>query len=188
MNFYFFCLIIFFNRSKLLSKQQVNEMKKILLFIVFATLVAFSVSGKYTDYRVVDGDSLESGEERIRLQGIDAPEYLQYCFDKNGDKYHCGAKSSEYLQSLVNGEIKCNHQSKDRYGRYLSECFNSGGININRQMVISGWAVAYGDEYTEEEKIAKKSKIGVWQGKFMRPELFRALNRSKDKRNKNEKR
>ena len=55
-------------------------------------------------------------------------------------------------------------------------------------MVISGWATSYGNQYTEEEKIARKSKLGVWQGKFMRPELFRALNRNKDKRNKNKKR
>lgn len=160
-------------------------MKKILFVIIAIAFVAVSMAGENSKYKVVDGDSLEAGDVRIRLQGIDAPEYLQDCFDINGEKYRCGIKSSDYLQSLMQGEVKCNKYGKDRYGRYLSECFNSEGININRQMVISGWAVAYGEEYIEEENIAQKAKLGVWQGKFMRPELFRALNRSKDKRNKN---
>lgn len=163
-------------------------MKKILFFAAMIIVCGWAFADVYDAYRVVDGDSLEKGEVRIRLIGIDAPEYLQDCHDKNNEKYRCGIKATEYLQSLMHGQIKCEHKGKDRYGRYLSECFNSGGININRQMVISGWAIAYGDDYAEEEKVAKNSKAGVWQGKFMRPELFRALNRTKDKRNKNEKR
>lgn len=163
-------------------------MKKIILIATIIILVAiFSANGQ-SGYKVVDGDSLEHGLERIRLEGIDAPEYLQDCYDKQGNKYRCGIKSADYLQSLLHGQINCRRLGRDRYGRSLSECFNSGGININRQMVISGWATSYGNQYTEEEKIARKSKLGVWQGKFMRPELFRALNRSKDKRNKNKKR
>jgi len=163
-------------------------MKKIFIFIGIAILAAIFAPEGHGVYKVVDGDSLERGSVRIRLNGIDAPEYLQNCRDKQGREYHCGIKSAAYLQSLLRGQIDCHHIGKDRYGRYLSECFNSGGININRQMIISGWAVSYGDEYREEENIAKKTKLGIWQGKFMRPELFRALNRTRDKRNKNKKR
>ncbi len=159
-------------------------MKKIIFFVVLTILIAIFSADGHSGYKVVDGDSLEHGLERIRLEGIDAPEYLQDCHDKHGNKYRCGIKSAEYLQSLLHGKINCNRLGKDRYGRILSECFNSGGININRQMVISGWATSYGNQYIEEEKIARKSRLGVWQGKFMRPELFRALNRNKDKRNK----
>ena len=36
---------------------------------------AFAAENVY----VVDGDSLEMGEVRIRLEGIDAPEYYQDC-------------------------------------------------------------------------------------------------------------
>ena len=47
-------------------------------------------------------------------------------------------------------------------------------------MVALGWAVAYkrySTDYVTDEILAKKSKKGIWQGRFMRPELFRALER-----------
>lgn len=163
-------------------------MKKFVFFMMaFISLLAFGANGG-DSYKVVDGDSLEQGTRRIRLFGIDAPEYLQNCFDKNGEDYRCGLKSTDYLQSLLVGKVVCHKFSRDRYGRDLCECINGEGLNINRQMVISGWAVAYGEQYEEEEKSARKAHLGIWQGKFMRPELFRALGRAKDKYNKNKKR
>lgn len=44
--------------------------------------------------RVVDGDTLEVGSERIRLFGIDAPETKQLCKNKSGKDYACGACNS----------------------------------------------------------------------------------------------
>lgn len=135
-------------------------------------------------YHVVDGDSLEKGVVRIRLEGIDAPEYLQDCYDAKGEKYRCGIKAMDYLQVLISGKVKCEYIEKDRYGRQLSQCYDANNENINREMVLSGWAMAYGDKFKDEERQARKAKRGIWQGKFMRPELYRALNRAKDKRNK----
>ncbi len=157
-------------------------MKKIILLAILAliTMVSFASEG----YRVVDGDSLEKGVVRIRLEGIDAPEYLQECFDANGEKYRCGLKATDYLQSLTAGKITCKHFDKDRYGRKLSECYDAENKSINREMVLSGWAMSYGGKYKDEERQARKANRGIWQGKFMRPELYRALNRAKDKRNK----
>ena len=51
-------------------------MKKLLLFII---LFSFSATAQI---RVVDGDSLEINNKKIRLIGIDAPEYYQTCFDE----------------------------------------------------------------------------------------------------------
>ncbi|MBQ9235619.1 MAG: thermonuclease family protein [Alphaproteobacteria bacterium] len=161
-------------------------MRKILLFVLLAVLSGiFAAQNQAAEnYRVVDGDSLEKGTLRIRLEGIDAPEYLQDCYDAHQEKYRCGLKSMDYLQELTAGKIFCKALSRDRYGRQLSECFNAEGQSINRQMVVSGWAVAYGDMYQSEEQTARANKSGIWQGKFMRPELYRAINRAKDKRNK----
>ncbi|MBO5441212.1 MAG: hypothetical protein J6A09_01420, partial [Alphaproteobacteria bacterium] len=41
------------------------------------------ISSPINPLKVVDGDSLEIGPSRIRLTGIDAPEYLQQCKRKN---------------------------------------------------------------------------------------------------------
>lgn len=129
--------------------------------------------------KVVDGDSLENGEERIRILNIDAPEYKQFCYNAAGDKYMCGQKALEYMRYLVKDGVRCEKRDTDRYGRSLSECYQNDGTDVGRQMVLSGWAVAYGDAYLPEEAEARKHKRGIWQGRFMRPELFRALQKSR---------
>ena len=53
---------------------------------------------------------------------------------------------------------------------------------------MDGYALSYGDVYAEEEMHAKTNKKGIWKGKFMRPELYRALNKSKKTRKKIKKR
>ena len=46
-------------------------------------------------------------------------------------------------------------------------------------MVKNGHAVAYrrySKEYVPDEDFAKKNKLGLWQGKFLKPEKWRKLN------------
>jgi hypothetical protein len=40
--------------------------------------------------RVVDGDTLEVADTKIRLEGIDAPETKQVCIAGSGEEYACG--------------------------------------------------------------------------------------------------
>ena len=160
--------------------EDMKTQKIILLLIVFGIYLGYYAC-KAAEYYVVDGDSLEYGAERIRLYGIDAPEYLQECRSLTGEKYPCGQKSKEFLQTLINDNISCKKYGKDRYGRSLKECFASDGTSINREMVINGWAVSFNDKFQKEEELAQKRQKGIWQGKFMRPELYRALNRNRQK-------
>ena len=135
------------------------------------------------EYRVVDGDSLECGSRRIRLDGIDAPEFVQNCYNAKGAEYACGLEALKYLESLVkNSEINCDClPAKDKYNREICECF-ADGVSLNRAMVFAGYAQTYrSDKYTDAEKSAKSEKRGIWQGKFMRPALFRALERALQK-------
>lgn len=130
--------------------------------------------------KVVDGDSLEIGGRRIRLLGIDSPEYRQSCYDRHHKRYSCGIKAKQYMEKLVSaGNVECRENGTDRYKRSLCVCY-SGETDLNEEMVRSGWAVAYRDEgniYRRAEKDAKKHRRGIWQGKFMRPELYRFLNK-----------
>ena len=155
-------------------------MKFILIFMLF-----FASNVKAEKY-VIDGDSLTIGDKEIRLIGIDAPEYNQTCFDYNNLEYDCGQEAYMFLKILVenglrqNQKLKCNKKGKDKYKRDLSECF-IGKTNINKAMVKSGYAITYiHDTYQKHENKAKKLKRGIWQGKFMRPELFRILNKYKN--------
>ena len=162
-------------------------MKKIVVLAVLLCL-GYLPSASAAAYFVVDGDSLEYGAERIRLQGIDAPEFLQKCADENGWKYRCGIEAKKYLEGLVVQGLTCRKLGTDRYQRSLKECFLPDGTSVNRLMVLNGWAVAYGDEYLAEERQAAALKKGIWKGKFMRPELYRGLVKKLKSTSKNKKR
>ena len=121
--------------------------------------------------RVVDGDSLEIGKRRLRLKGIDAPEYRQRCF-RQGGEYDCGIESAGYLRQLVGGQaVQCRGEGIDRYGRDLVRC-RIGDIDLNETMVRSGHAVAFGDyEWAEAE--ARSEQAGLWAGEFETPKQWR---------------
>lgn len=146
--------------------------------LIYSMLFALNVYS--AEVTVVDGDSLKIGEQNIRLDGIDAPEYTQKCFDKKGTTYFCGQEAMLYLENMTQGkdvECKCLAQ-KDRYKRDICECFVEG-ISLNGAMVASGWAITYRDKtYILQENTAKLNKLGVWQGKYMRPAIYRALHRT----------
>lgn len=118
-----------------------------------------------------DGDSITLGTERIRLVGIDAPEYGQIC-RRNGTDYACGRQAREALVKLVSGRsITCSGWERDRYGRLLAVCM-ADGVELNRRQVEQGWAVAYGD-YENVEKTARQKRLGIWAGEFDRPRQWR---------------
>jgi len=114
----------------------------------------------------------------VRLAHIDAPEYYQTCKRADESTYNCGIKAREKLESLLKlGELSCKTVGRDIYNRDMSECF-AGRTNINLEMVRSGWAVVYKSRdaaYLEAQADAKRAKLGIWQGKYMKPELYRIL-------------
>lgn len=158
-----------------------NRIVKGGLFFVLTVIAAVLASASGA-VKVVDGDSLEIGSRRIRLLEIDAPEYRQYCFDVRRNKYDCGKEARRYLEKMVRqagGRVDCQTVKKDIYKRDLAECF-AGGKNLNLEMIKAGWAVTYRTEKTEYQKAEKKArrlKKGIWQGKFLRPEYYRRLNK-----------
>ncbi len=144
---------------------------------IMIMLFAQAVLAKENIY-AVDGDSIKLREQNVRLAYIDAPEYYQTCKDSEGKEYNCGIKAREKLERLMKlGELSCKTIGKDIYNRDMSECF-VGDVNVNLEMVKSGWAVVYKSKdvaYLEAQKDAKRAKLGIWQGKFMKPELYRIL-------------
>lgn len=120
---------------------------------------------------LADGDSLRLGGERVRMKGIDAPEYDQTCI-KAGESYPCGRLAKQALQNMIAGkEMACKGWERDHYGRVLAIC-RIGDVNLNRRMVEEGWAVAYG-EYHSEQHEARKQKRGMWAGTFQTPHQWR---------------
>ena len=150
---------------------------------IFGLILSTAQAGQVV--KVVDGDSLFFGNKEIRLEGIDAPEYHQSCYDKKEKAYPCGKLAYQALKKLVSGKkVRCRKIVKDKYHRDVSECW-AGDININEWMVKNGWAVAYTrytKAYEKAESVAKTQHRGIWQGRFLKPEYYRILQKEALKR------
>lgn len=123
---------------------------------------------------ITDGDTIRIGDDRIRLNGMDAPEMKQTC-TINNTQYRCGVKSKAYLVSIINKQpVYCLSSGKDRYKRFIATCAISEaehqkGNTFGRQMVRAGWALAYrrySKDYVGVEALAAKEGVGLWAGKF----------------------
>jgi endonuclease YncB( thermonuclease family) len=129
-----------------------------------------NLAGRVT---VNDGDSLTLGTERIRLRGIDAPEFDQTCH-RNGADYPCGRRARESLSALIGGRpVSCSGWERDKYDRLLATC-TAGDTDLNRGQVEAGWAMAYGG-YEAEQEAARRKGAGLWAGTFERPRDWREM-------------
>ena len=64
--------------------------------------------------RVIDADTLEVKGERVRLQGIDAPETRQMCERASGILYPCGLAATRALHERIgDGNVSCAIDSRD---------------------------------------------------------------------------
>ena len=125
---------------------------------------------------VIDGDTLEIAGERVRLEGIDAPEADQTCAESSSRPWACGRAATAYLRGLIEGRrVACEAAGRDTYGRVLGWC-TADGRDLNAEMVGSGhaWAfVQYSTRYEALEAAARKAKAGIWNGDAEPPWVFR---------------
>ena len=121
--------------------------------------------------RVIDGDTIEVGGTRIRLDGVDAPESGQSCL-AGGARWACGERATRALaEHIGGGPVNCDDRGRDRYGRVVAVCRHSGR-DVNAWLVSEGWALAYRRyslEYVDEEAAAKSARRGIWRGEFVPP-------------------
>jgi endonuclease YncB( thermonuclease family) len=122
-----------------------------------------------------DGDSLIVGPREVRLFGIDAPEWDQTC-TRDGKPWSCGEAAADQLSRLVTGkEVRCQPVTIDEHQRAVARC-TVGSVDVNRQMVATGYATAYRHysmDYVSAEESAKASNRGLWAGTFQRPSDYR---------------
>jgi len=113
---------------------------------------------------VVDGDTIIlSDESRVRLIGINTPEYEMYFYEE----------AREVLEAMVLGKevmLEKDISIVDKYGRLLRYVY-AGDLFVNLEMVKRGFAnaytyppdVKYTGKFLEAERYARENNLGLWE-------------------------
>lgn len=107
----------------------------------------YEYSAKVT--KIVDGDTIDVDidlgfgvtlKQRVRLNGIDAPETRT----KNKEEKELGLKAKRITEEYIRGAkiIVIRTYKDDMYGRILADVI-ADGINVNQKLIDEGFAVAY---------------------------------------------
>tara|TARA_R110002073_G_scaffold76548_1_gene185815 strand:+ start:1468 stop:1827 length:360 start_codon:yes stop_codon:yes gene_type:complete len=92
------------------------------------------------DWRVIDGDTVQIGEERIRLIDIDTPELRGA--DCDAERL-LGQRAAERLAALLQGrDIVIERTGTDVYGRTLAR-LRVDGRDAGALLVAEGYAVEW---------------------------------------------
>lgn len=83
------------------------------------------------EVRIIDGDTFDLGNNRIRLWGIDAPE--------RDDAM--GPRSTDHLRDLLTGRTECRPTGDESGNRLVARCALENGSDVAAAMVADGWAI-----------------------------------------------
>jgi endonuclease YncB( thermonuclease family) len=152
------------------------------LSLILASLLALATPTCASDLvgraSVVDGDTIEIHDTRIRLFGIDAPESAQTCRDAADKEYRCGQVAANELADHLDGKtVACIPRELDRYGRTVALCMVSDA-DIGDWLVRRGLAVDFTyyskGKYRLAQDEASLARAGMWAGRFVEPRYFRS--------------
>lgn len=126
--------------------------------------------------RVIDGDTWDVGDVRVRLHGIDAPEIGQTCTTEQGVVWPCGAWVRNYTAAAYEGRsAQCETLDQDRYGRSVARCFIDGQ-DVAQDMVANGLALVYrrySIDYVAAQAGAAARDLGLHSSVFQTPARHR---------------
>lgn len=164
-----------------------------LFSLVFLTpsLAPFGTQ-KYGPFvpRIVDGDTISSGEQTFRIAGVDTCEKGQPAkFPGYAEPINCGEYASAFVSRFIGkSEVVCYDLGQRTYGRIVARCFLDEGWptlrnDIGAFALESGWAlptdhatISYAIAYQFKSFSARLKKNGFWNGEVENPASWRHRN------------
>jgi micrococcal nuclease len=154
------------------KKPHARAINAITPAILLAAFIALAAQGYYSPFpqhkqtvninRVIDGDTFEtSSGAKVRLAGIDAPEYPKGCLS---------LESRNRLEQFISGRsVTIDQIATDHFGRQVAYVYE-GNLDINKAMISEGFAMVDTDtkenpktvEIEQAEREAKTAKRGIW--------------------------
>lgn len=126
----------------------------------------------------VDGMTIvDDNGSHYRLHAIDAPEIEQQCLSAEGEEYSCGEEARAALADMVDGILTCDFVPVEAAELKVVRCFDFAGRDIGARLISKGWALpdrSVGLDYMWDEMEAEARARGLWQGRFIVPERWRA--------------
>lgn len=166
-------------------KRKINGFRVKLVIFLGPTLLMPLLIENYSmtkhlagrNVRVLDGDTIIVGHQKVRLYGIDAPEIAQKSFD--GEPI--GLISKKHLEELLRGQlVRVEYQKRGYYGRIIGRVFTKR--DISKKMLLDGMAIL--SRYTKRQDFyllslaARLKKRGIYSTSgFMRPSTYRRKKR-----------
>ena len=131
-----------------------------------------SITGKAY---VTDGDGLMVSGYKIRMAGLDAPEWDQMARHQDGYWFNHGKHvKSALIQAIGGKRVRVTVEGYDKHGRVLGSV-TCRGKDVGEWVVRNGHAIAaYGDRYKYIEREARGASRGMWgYGEVFDPRAWR---------------
>lgn len=120
---------------------------------------------------VMNGDTLQFGDQEVSLYGVHAPMITQTCGEADA-VWSCGWDAAMYLEEVIDGaEVVCTHVTELDEDHYMGRC-SANGEDLAGLMVDAGLAVAdedMGEDYAMRTMAASNEGVGMWSGPFVDP-------------------
>ena len=122
--------------------------------------------------------SFSLGDYDVFLLGVDSVELKQTC-TVSGRIWECWAAAQRQLETILSeGEVACESVVEDpSRKRMIARCMLNGE-DVGQRFVASGFGLALAKEtprYNAAQADARVAGVGLWQGTFTTPSLWREL-------------
>ena len=117
-------------------------------------------------------------DTEVFLLGVDSVEAKQTC-TVAGRIWECWAAAQRQLETLLSeGAVRCDSVVEASAPRRMIALCTLNGEDVGQRFVASGFGLALPEEttrYRDAQSDARVAGIGLWQGTFTAPALWRDL-------------